>query len=194
MKYCKRCDTWKEESEYYPSSDTKGSLRSPCKSCCSLESKNNRAKNGDAIKAKQKEWYRDNLDWVIGKVKKYQKENKDKVSMWGEKHRRMNVEKEKIRHKKYDDAHPDQLRMRWSNHRAKKNAGGKVYANEWRDLLQKYGNKCLKCGRSDVTIEMDHVIPIAKGGLNVIENIQPLCRSCNAKKHTKIIDYRSSAI
>ena len=33
----------------------------------------------------------------------------------------------------------------------------------------------------------DHIIPISKGGNNVKENIVPAYRSCNSKKHNKLI-------
>ena len=53
-----------------------------------------------------------------------------------------------------------------------------------------HGKRCLKCGALD-RITLDHVVPIYHGGLNEIENLQPLCFSCNSKKRTNIIDYRT---
>lgn len=56
-------------------------------------------------------------------------------------------------------------------------------------VYSKYGRKCLCCGSIE-KLSLDHVIPIQKGGLDIVENLQPLCLSCNSKKGTQIIDYR----
>lgn len=60
---------------------------------------------------------------------------------------------------------------------------------EWRALCTKYNHCCLCCGQQK-PLSPDHVVPIARGGLNGIDNIQPLCRQCNQAKGTKTIDYR----
>lgn len=70
------------------------------------------------------------------------------------------------------------------------NAGGSFSPSEWEEIKALYGNRCLCCLRGDVQLCADHVVPIALGGSNTIDNIQPLCRSCNSRKHAKIIDYR----
>jgi 5-methylcytosine-specific restriction endonuclease McrA len=56
---------------------------------------------------------------------------------------------------------------------------------EKNEIKQKLGNICKLCGTTkDLTI--DHIIPLSKGGDNILENYQILCRSCNSKKGTKI--------
>lgn len=61
--------------------------------------------------------------------------------------------------------------------------------DEWISLLDKHGHRCAKCRRQGVQLTVDHVIPIIKGGNNTIDNIQPLCKSCNCSKGIKTIRY-----
>lgn len=74
--------------------------------------------------------------------------------------------------------------------RKKKAEGTHTYA-EWELLKKQYGYKCPCCKKVEpkITLTEDHIIPLSKGGSNYIENIQPLCKSCNCSKHTKIIRY-----
>lgn len=41
--------------------------------------------------------------------------------------------------------------------------------------------RCRLCGSSE-DLEVDHIIPIARGGLNRSDNLQTLCRTCNRSK------------
>lgn len=63
--------------------------------------------------------------------------------------------------------------------------------NVRKEVFELHGKKCLCCG-SDKKITLDHVIPVNKGGLNEIKNLQPLCISCNSRKSDQIIDYRKN--
>ena len=72
--------------------------------------------------------------------------------------------------------------------------GGKLTIQEWKELKRKYNYTCLFCKRREPEIKLtiDHILPIIHNGSHSLENIQPLCFSCNAKKHTSMIDYRPS--
>lgn len=70
-----------------------------------------------------------------------------------------------------------------------RNGVGRVTLAEWEEVLSRFDGKCAKCG-SDRNIEMDHVIPLARGGTHAPDNIQPLCSLCNRRKSVKTEDYR----
>ena len=60
---------------------------------------------------------------------------------------------------------------------------------EWESVLERLGHKCLRCGsKEDIT--RDHIKPLVNGGTHSIDNIQPLCRSCNSWKGKRTIDFR----
>ena len=53
------------------------------------------------------------------------------------------------------------------------------------------------CGRNkdEVVVEVDHVIPVASGGTDELENLATLCRDCNRGKSAyRFTDYRGMAV
>jgi len=49
-------------------------------------------------------------------------------------------------------------------------------------LLDKWGRTCAYCGRKDVPLEVEHIIPKSRGGTNRVSNLTISCRACNVKK------------
>ncbi len=60
---------------------------------------------------------------------------------------------------------------------------------EWWRLMGYYGRACVQCGSRE-RIHKDHIVPVSRGGSNGLENLQPLCASCNLTKHDRTADHR----
>lgn len=82
-----------------------------------------------------------------------------------------------------------------------------VHSNkQWEERKKSFNYKCAFCGISENEIKFrwantqfnkltkDHILPISKGGTDRIDNIQPLCISCNSsKKNNVIVGFTASA-
>lgn len=148
------------------------------------------ADNPDRVKAASDKWRANNREKLNAYAAKQRKENPEKARAKDAKWRIANLEKARAADAKWRTEHPEQKRANNQNRRARiKGNGGKYTATEWEALKQKYGHKCLDCGEVK-SLTIDHVVPIVAGGLNTIDNIQPLCLSCNSKKHAKTTDFR----
>lgn len=64
------------------------------------------------------------------------------------------------------------------------------YKQWYTDLVKTYDEHCLHCGAME-NLVIDHVIPIAKGGLSELANLQLLCATCNRLKGKLTFDCRS---
>ena len=63
---------------------------------------------------------------------------------------------------------------------------GKV-SNKMRfSIYRRDGYRCCKCHRRTDDLEIDHIIPISKGGKSTYENLQTLCHRCNVVKGSNI--------
>jgi 5-methylcytosine-specific restriction endonuclease McrA len=51
-----------------------------------------------------------------------------------------------------------------------------------KNILRRDNYKCAYCGRSDLPLTIDHILPKAKGGSDSWENLICACTLCNNKK------------
>lgn len=89
--------------------------------------------------------------------------------------------------KNYQKANPDKARTFNRRRRARRvGAEGNHTHEEVANLLIKQNNKCVACSISlDEGKHLDHIMPLALGGSNYIENLQWLCPFCNVTKSAK---------
>ena len=58
---------------------------------------------------------------------------------------------------------------------------------EWEALKRRHAYRCAYCGERPAVLEMDHVIPLTRGGRHAIANILPSCPSCNRSKSSSLL-------
>lgn len=213
MKQCNDCKEWKDLSAFSKCRNYKDGLDYYCKECKSIRYKLFRLANKDKLRERQRKYGRANPDKRQAYNKTYRAKNPGKSTetsrAWHKNHpeqskiksredarkwRENNPEESRIHTRKsvrkWRENNPEEAKARQRRRRAQKLGNGGLHtATQWKALCNHYGNKCLACGEIKPLTE-DHIIPLSKGGSDDISNIQPLCHSCNARKHNKTIDYR----
>ena len=167
-KRCPRCGETKYWTEFYLQKS--GWLSAYCKPCT--------GQYGTA-------WGRAHPD------QKHQQNARNYNSEYHTEYRKNHEEQRRAYDTGYRREHPGWGAANQRRYRARKVGGGGTHTvAEWEDLKRHYDYRCLCCGRDDIVLEADHILPISKGGSDDISNIQPLCRSCNRHKSNKYTDYR----
>lgn len=147
-----------------------------------------RQENLETARKEGRERYQENRAWRLEYARRYR--NRIRSTPEG---RAAHVEEIRQWRKRYPDkarakSKHDKLRRR----AARADAEGSHTEEEWRAVLGLYGYKCLRC---DATVDLarDHIVPLSIGGSDYANNLQPLCRSCNASKGKRYVDYRPEA-
>ncbi len=115
-----------------------------------------------ARRAAYREYYQRNREHRIAAVKEYEKANFAKVRVW--------------------------KRVRTARRRTRLVAApGTCSREQWLGRFQFYGGHCAYCPRElqFEEAQMEHRIPISRGGSNWPANIVPACADCNLRKGTK---------
>lgn len=89
------------------------------------------------------------------------------------------------RQARYRNRFPEKSRVGVYNARLKKMG---IDPQEWEKIKEENDYSCASCEKSEpeVQLTLDHIIPTSKGGTNELDNIQPLCKSCNSSKKDKV--------
>ena len=91
------------------------------------------------------------------------------------------------RNARYDRAKAaGKLREYWTRRRELIQRGGVLSAEFVRSLPGMQRWKCAACkARIRNGYEIDHIVPLSRGGTNANHNLQALCKPCNRRKHAR---------
>lgn len=118
----------------------------------------------------------------------YRKANREAIKLKGREYYNRNREKERARGRAYHASHPNVAYRNTLTRRARL-AGVFVEHVDPAILFSRDKGRCGICfrrvKRADASV--DHLIPVSKGGAHSYQNTQLAHRSCNSKKHVKVI-------
>jgi 5-methylcytosine-specific restriction endonuclease McrA len=146
-----------------------------------------RTANPEKMKASYKRHYDKHRDAILARLQKWQAANR-----FNPEHKKRVVE----RMRRWEEQNPERAKenrrkVRQTRRARQYNAGGSYTNAEIRQLLIDQNFRCneVTCG-IDLSEgkELDHVIPISKGGPHCIGNLQYLCPSCNSQKRDMMPD------
>jgi 5-methylcytosine-specific restriction endonuclease McrA len=85
--------------------------------------------------------------------------------------------------------HPDEVSVRNERVRAKRRAApGEVTSAQWGTIRRRFRSHCAYCGQPGQTFEMEHVVPLGRGGTHTPDNVVPACFACNRSKAGKLFE------
>ena len=139
---------------------------------------------------RRKRWRANHLEQVRGRARRYYYAHQTERIGYARTYYTKRHETIKAKARLDYAKQPEVYKARWHNRRARlQGNGGDFTPRQWAHLVLAYGGICLCCAQRK-PLTADHVISLSQGGLNDINNIQPLCLSCNVRKGTKTTDYR----
>jgi 5-methylcytosine-specific restriction endonuclease McrA len=143
--------------------------------------------NKEQIAAQKKAYRQANKEKLSAKKKEYYQSNKEKRDAYNKSYKQANPEKIAGYDKKYNQANPEVKRRADHKRRAlKKQVGGQLSKGITEKLMKLQRGKCAVCNTSVKNgHHLDHILPIALGGVNEDSNIQILCPTCNRSKGAK---------
>lgn len=160
-----------------------------CRGCKNTSSKADYAKNPEVRKASSRAWASANSDRKKDTDRNWKSENPGKQSAYSQKWRDGNPEQRREIVRRWVENNPDKVKSKDHRRRARK-MGCTVTAADLNEVVSAAEGKCCLCREPvpEKLQEIDHIVPLAKGGPHSFENLQLLCRTCNRRKGSLLFE------
>lgn len=191
MKHCNKCHRDVPIEDWYRNAANKDGLSCYCKPCWKEYSKAQYQRHREkkrAYAAAYGEGYKERRA-EVGAI--WRAANRERITAQNAVYRAANKKRKADYQREWQRKNPEKVReatlRRWA---LRKNCT--AYVISPRDLHRLMTSPCAFPGCNETDIELDHVIPLSRGGTHGVGNLQPLCRHHNRTKHDKTwIEYRA---
>lgn len=166
---CSRCGQLKHLSEWAIRNRATGQLGDYCRLCRNAINRESYYRNRKQISERRKLRPKESLVKTRESTANWIKENPERArQLWSD----------------WAKNNPQKIKDKNSKRRARKrNSGVFLITDKELDKLAK--GACFYCGREGG--EIDHVVPLARGGRHSIGNLVSCCKRCNRSKGAKLI-------
>lgn len=189
MKSCSKCKTLKIVEDFPKDKTFTGGRSVWCKRCKANATNRWYYSHLDQARESNKKWAYLNIDKVKTYKRKYYEKNKELVKKKATAWIKCNPDKVKEIQRNYYKNNPEKSTFYHKKRVRAKRANGSHTFQEWLEMKKRHSYRCWGCKRiePEIKLEEDHIVPLNKHGSDHINNIQPLCRSCNSHKNDKFI-------
>lgn len=176
-KFCPRCSTLKQFDEFKPSNKRKDGRDGICRICSNELNREYKKRNKSKIEESRKEYKQANKTKIKLSSKDYYIKNKDHI---------------KTRNSEYNKNNRDLCNAKLARYRAKKkNQTHKDYNNDIALSFYEHSQRVSRC--LGIRYQVDHILPINKGGYHHHGNLQSIPAHFNESKQDNL-DYRNDLL
>ncbi len=203
-KRCSTCGEGKLLTEFHRDKSGKCGLTGSCKACACRRAREWARANPERKRASSRARYYADLEGsraegraraqanpgkARARAREWRQANREKHRAYSRGWARANRARSHAQVREWRAANPEAYRLQGMLRRARERANGifKVTAKEVRRMLAK---PCYLCGVAP-SADLEHIVPVSRGGQHSIGNLLGACKPCNNRKHDKLlVEYR----
>lgn len=182
-KVCNVCKEAKPLAEYHRRKKSPDGLSYTCKECAKARARANYEARREEILKRLRQNYAENADEIKAKTNAYYWKNREQCRERASQYREKNAEECRERNRRHYAENKEQYIARRDTRRHKeKKLNNTLTRRQWELIKEFFNHRCAYCGRENIQLEREHVVPVSQGGGLTVDNIVPACRKCNNRK------------
>jgi len=202
-KTCTKCGVEKGIEAFCKGSRYKDGLNPWCKGCRTEYNKGYYKVNKPTISERVRKFRAGHKEEYSERYRQWAENNKERIAIRMDDYRDANKDKLREYRKQYCKDNVNKIKQYWkspngksvsrisAHKRRSQKAGVKAESFDPVEVLKRDGYICQNCGRKtrpdfnrwhSLYPNLDHIVPLSKGGNHTKQNTQCLCRQCNLYK------------